>query len=202
MHVAGRGGAAPSERPRGIRTRSAWLLAVPFLVLARPRPELLGVGALLASLGLLLRGWAAGVIRKDEVLTTAGPYAHLRHPLYAGSFLIGIGLGVAGGHWAWAILVIVFFLATYRGAIEEEGERLGRLFGSRYREYSEQVPALVPRLMPYRPRGEGAARAPGVPPPSDDGFSWSRYLRNREWQALLGTAAALAVLAAKAVWLG
>ena len=40
---------------------------------------------------------AAGTIHKGEVLTTWGPYAHLRHPLYAGSFLIGGGLAIAGG---------------------------------------------------------------------------------------------------------
>lgn len=175
---------------------------MPFLLLARPRPELLGVGVLLAVLGLLLRGWAAGTLRKDEVLTTGGPYAHLRHPLYVGSFLIGIGLGVAGGHWAWAVLVIVFFLGIYRRTIAEEGERLGHLFGARYREYSAHVPPLVPRLTPYRPTPEGAIAASRPLPPRRDGFAWSRYLRNREWEALLGTAAALAVLAAKMRWLG
>jgi hypothetical protein len=202
VRAAGGGGAAPQERPRGLRTRSAWLLAVPFLLLARPSPELLGGGALLASLGLLLRGWAAGTIRKDEVLTTSGPYAHLRHPLYAGSFLIGVGLAVMGGHWAWAVLVVVFFMVIYRRTLGEEGRRLGHLFDERYRHYSEHVPALLPRLTPYRPTDEGESTGSPPLPRSGDGFAWRRYLRNREWEALLGTAAALGVLAAKMRWLG
>lgn len=200
--AAGAGGAAPPERPRGLRTRSAWLLAIPFLLLARPTPELLGAGAVLATLGLLLRGWAAGTIRKDEALTTSGPYAHLRHPLYVGSFLIGTGLALGGGHWAWVVLVILFFLVIYRGTVAEESERLARLFGSRYEEYATHVPALVARLTPYRPGGEAGSPAVEAPPPAPGGFAWRRYVRNREWQALLGAAAALAVLWAKLRWLG
>jgi protein-S-isoprenylcysteine O-methyltransferase Ste14 len=175
--------------PRGRRTKSAWLLAVPFLVLARPTATAVGVGATLAALGLLLRGWAAGTIRKDEELTTGGPYARLRHPLYVGSFLVGLGLGVAGGHWIWPVLVGGLFATTYRRTVAEETTRLTELFGARYLEYAARVPALRPRLTPYR---TGAA-TPG-------GFAWRRYVRNREWEALLGAAAAFAVLALKLLW--
>jgi len=191
-----------------MRTKSAWLLAFPFLLLARPTPALLGVGAGIAVLGVLLRGWSAGSIRKDEALTTSGPYAHLRHPLYVGSFLIGMGLAVAGGHWIWSVLVIVFFASVYRPSIAAERERLTRLFGADYLEYARAVPALLPRLTPYRPTAPRVANPRMDGPPvaertvSSAGFTWSRYLRNREWEALLGSAAALAVLAAKAHWLG
>jgi protein-S-isoprenylcysteine O-methyltransferase Ste14 len=178
-------------RPRGIRTKSAWLLVVPFLVFARPAPGAMGGGAALAVLGLLLRGWAAGTIRKDEALTTTGPYARLRHPLYAGSFLIGAGLGIAGGHWIWPLLVAGFFALGYRRTIAEERARLTELFGARYSAYAASVPGLIPRLTPFRAEAQ---------PPT--GFGWSRYLRNREWEALLGAAAAFGILAAKMLWLG
>jgi len=174
-----------------MRTKSAWLLAIPFLVLSRPTPAALAAGTIFAALGLLLRAWAAGTIQKDEVLTTSGPYAFLRHPLYVGSFLVGIGLSVAGGHWVWSALVIAYFAAVYRPAVAAEGERLGRLFGARYLDYVEAVPALVPRVTPYRSSAAAASS-----------FAWSRYLGRREWEALLGTVAALAVLAAKLRWLG
>jgi hypothetical protein len=187
--AVGRGGA--SDRPRGFRTKSAWLVALPFLALARPTASALMAGAVLAVLGLLLRGWSAGTIRKDEALATTGPYAHLRHPLYVGSFLIGIGLGIAGGHWLWPLLVSAYFAALYRRTVVEEGERLTTLFGERYLTYAASVPAVVPRLRPRR-GGEKASS------PSSGGFTWRRYLRNREWEALLGVAAALALLATKA----
>jgi protein-S-isoprenylcysteine O-methyltransferase Ste14 len=186
---------ASAGRPRGIRTRSAWLLAVPFLVLARPVPELWSAGATLAVLGLLLRGWAAGTIRKDEELTTRGPYAFLRHPLYVGSFLIGIGLAAAGGHWVWPVLVVAFFVLVYQRTIAEEEERLAALFGSRYEEYARHVPALLPRPTAYRLSPVSGDAATG-------GFAWIRYFRNREWEALLGAVSALGLLAAKMRWLG
>jgi protein-S-isoprenylcysteine O-methyltransferase Ste14 len=172
-----------------MRTKSAWLLVVPFLVFGRPAPAALGGGAVLAVLGLLLRGWAAGTIRKDEELTTNGPYSRLRHPLYAGSFLIGMGLAVAGGHWIWPLLVVGFFAAIYGRTVADERARLTELFGARYVEYAARVPALLPRLFPYRAEA-----------PASGGFAWSRYLRNREWEALLGAAAAFAILTGKMLW--
>ena len=42
----------------------------------------------MAAVGLWIRGWSAGTIHKDEELTTTGPYAFARNPLYVGSFLI------------------------------------------------------------------------------------------------------------------
>jgi len=177
-----------------VRTKSAWLLALPLLVLARPSSDGLWVGALLTGVGLALRAWAAGIIHKDERLTTTGPYAYLRHPLYVGSFIIGLGLAVAGGQWIWPALVVAYFAAVYLRTTSEEGERLARLFGARYAEYAARVPPLVPRLTPYRPAD--AAGAPG------EGFAWARYLRHREWEALLGVTAALLLLAAKLRWLG
>ena len=63
------------------RVRLQFLLVVPVLWFARPTPRLLGAGALLVVVGLAVRAWAAGHLRKDRPLTVSGPYAHLRHPL-------------------------------------------------------------------------------------------------------------------------
>jgi hypothetical protein len=184
MRPSGKDGPRVRERARGVRTKSAWLLAVPFLILARPTPAPLALGAILAVMGLLLRGWAAGTIRKDEELTTGGPYGHLRHPLYVGSFIIGLGMGTAGGHWAWPLLVLAYFAAAYRRTVVEEQARLAELFGARYREYAAQVPAVLPRLTRFE-KDAGAV------------FTWGRYARNREWEALVGAAAVFALLVAR-----
>lgn len=172
------------RRPGSARIVGAWVIAVPFLLLARPSPGTLVLGVSLAALGLALRGWSAGTIRKDESLAVTGPYAFMRHPLYLGSLLVGAGLAVAGGHWIWLVLVLGFFGIVYGRVIREESEQLTHRFGARYVEYAQHVPAILPRLSPYRGRGGGE--------PSD--FSWGRYLRNREWEALLGAAAAFALL--------
>lgn len=201
-------------RPRGVRTKGAWLLVLPFFLFATPTAGTLLGGALLAALGLGVRAWAAGTIRKDESLTTTGPYAYARHPLYLGSFLIGIGLALAGGHWIWPVAVVTYFVVVYSPTLREEAERLTELFGHRYVHYATRVPALVPRLRPYAPGGDAhvlawpsaQASASGADAPQgDDGvadgeeaegaFSWRRYRRNREWEALLGALAAFVVLA-------
>ncbi len=170
-----------------LRTRAAWLLAVPFLVLARPTAGTLAWGGALGILGLALRAWSAGTIHKNRSLTTSGPYAFIRNPLYLGSFLIGVGLSLAGGSWLWVFAFVAFFAAAYAPTIAAEQARLAELFGARYADYAREVPALVPRLTPYR---SGERR-------SGPGFSLGTYMRHREWEALLGAAAAWAILAAK-----
>jgi protein-S-isoprenylcysteine O-methyltransferase Ste14 len=166
-----------------------WLLAVPFLWLARPTPLHLAAGAPLALLGLLIRAWAAGAIRKEEELTTGGPYAHTRNPLYLGSLLLGLGVTVAGGHWAWPLLFLAFFAAAYGRTMASEHRLLAELFGERHAAWAAHVPAFLPRLSPWREPGAEQAS-----------FSWRRYRRNREWEAALGALAGLAFLALRA-WL-
>ncbi|HZD05008.1 MAG TPA: methyltransferase, partial [Longimicrobiales bacterium] len=98
---------------RWLRLRAVWLLVIPFLWLARPTPALLATGAGLAAVGLAVRAWAAGFIHKERELTTAGPYAYTRNPLYLGSFLVGIGVTVAGGRWLFVVFFLVFFVLVY-----------------------------------------------------------------------------------------
>ena len=159
-----------------LRLKAVWLLVLPFLVLARPTWTLVSMGALIAAMGLLMRGWAAGTIHKESQLTTSGPYAFTRNPLYLGSFLIGVGVTVAGGHWIWPALFVVFFAGVYSRTMAVEAGRLTELYGERYRAYARAVPAFLPRLTPYRPE-EGRQTA---------GFRLAQYVRNREWEALLG----------------
>ena len=162
---------------------------VPFLVFARPVPASLWTGALITLLGLVLRGWSAGTIRKAETLTTTGPYAYTRNPLYLGSFLIGVGLSIAGDNFMWLALFLTYFIATHAVAISRERAELTKLFDQRYLEYQDQVPVFLPRLTPHRTHFLD----------DDSSFEWARYLRNREWEALLGATAALAVLSMKLI---
>ncbi len=168
----------------GLRTKSAWAIAVPFFLLAAPSRVSFVVGALLSLAGVGLRAWSAGTIHKSEMLTLSGPYAYVRNPLYVGSFLIGAGLAIAGGSLLWLLLFLLFFGAMYGPTVAAEAVRLTELFGHRYVEYAAQVPAFVPRLTPFR-AGDG---------PASGGFRWSQYERNREWEALLGVTGAFAVL--------
>ena len=164
------------------RLKLAWLLALPFLLVSNPTLHPLLAGAILSVMGLLVRGAAAGCILKDQVLSTGGPYGLVRHPLYLGSFLVGLGLATAGGRWWLIPLYLGLFVLLYRGTVVKEEEELARLFGEGYEAYRRRVPAFLPRL-----RGGATISAPPV-------FCLSLYFRNKEWEAALGTVMAYGLL--------
>ena len=170
-----------------LRVKAAWLFVVPFLLLSRPTTAALVSGAPLALAGLALRAWAAGTIRKDAQLATTGPYAHVRHPLYVGSFLLGLGVSLAGGYWSWSLAFVLVFVAAYMRLVRGESDRLSELFGEAYRDYAAHVPAVVPRISRYSAAGGGV----------EGGFRWNRYFEHREWEAALGAASAYVVLWAR-----
>jgi len=176
---------------RRVRLKAVWLLVLPFLVFSRPGSGLLAAGAVLSGLGLVIRGWAAGTIRKDRELTTTGPYAFTRNPLYLGTLFLGTGITLAGGQWYWPVMFLGFYLTVYAKTMRQEAELLTSMFGEHYRHYAAHVPALIPRWSPYR--------APGSP---GGGFTFAQYVRNREWEALLGALAGFAFLAVKGYWIG
>lgn len=175
---------------RQLRLRAVWLIVIPFFWLASPSAVTLAVGCVLTIFGLLIRGWSAGTIHKDRELTVSGPYAFTRNPLYLGSFFIGLGVAIAGGHWLWPAVFLVFYATVYTRTMAGEARHLRELFPERYDEYAERVPAFLPRVTPYRAAGGGTA-----------GFRWSQYRRNKEWEAALGAAAAYGLLFAKMLWL-
>lgn len=139
-------------------------------------PDRLVLGGIIAFVGVLIRAWATGHIVKNAVLTTTGPYAHTRNPLYLGSFLLALGFALAS-HWVAVVLVIAFWIAVYGPTITRERDFLRGLYGEAYREYEANVPAFLPRVTAW-----------SGPPGADrsGGFSVPLYLRHNEWQAGLG----------------
>ena len=141
------------------RERFRQLLGVLFSVfvslMGTPRQEIFwwGVGA--AGLGILIRLWASGHVKKDRELATDGPYAYVRHPLYVGNILIGVGFCLASGLWWSGPLFIFFLLAFYPPAIRQEDAKLHGLFGESWERWSARTRALLPRLTPYQRSGVG-----------------------------------------------
>jgi protein-S-isoprenylcysteine O-methyltransferase Ste14 len=169
-----------------VRVPLGFVLAFAFLWFSTPTWRSLLWGTPVAAAGLFLRGWAAGHLRKDRVLTTSGPYGYLRNPLYTGTLLVALGLAIASAQAALALLFALFFFLVYLPAIELEEQHLEDLFGEDFRRYARVVPMILPRLRRATPRGA---------------FAWDLYRKNREYQALAGFATGLAFLAAKALWL-
>ncbi|HEX7050439.1 MAG TPA: isoprenylcysteine carboxylmethyltransferase family protein [Longimicrobiales bacterium] len=174
---------------RRVRLKAAWGLAPVFLLVAHPTPKLIGIGAALAIIGGLLRAWASGTIRKKQVLTTGGPYAYTRNPLYLGSFFVGLGLATAGGSILLVVLFLACFAVVYGPTMRAEERELERLFGDRFREYVAHVPIFFPQLRAYRP---------AEPHPTQ--FLLRRYFGHREYQLALGVLVGFLLLAVKLAW--
>jgi protein-S-isoprenylcysteine O-methyltransferase Ste14 len=170
-----------------LRVPLGFMFAGLFLFLADPRPGVAVAGGAVSLIGLAIRGWASGHIRKNQDLAVSGPYAHTRNPLYLGSFLMCVGFCIAGGVWWLALLFVALFLGIYLPVMRVETEDLKQLFGDRFAEYASNVPLFFPRLTPWKK------------PVSK--FDFQLYLRYREYRAAVGVALAWGVLAAKVLFL-
>jgi protein-S-isoprenylcysteine O-methyltransferase Ste14 len=157
------------------RVRSAVAVLILVLALARPTPTSVVLGIVISLIGLSIRSWAAGHIRKEKELAVTGPYRYTRNPLYLGSFILGLGLVL--GSWSFGGLggYLLYFVAFYPVVIFEERDRMRRLFAEAYAAYERRVPIFLP----FRP---GAA--------ATDARTWDKDLfrKNREVRAWIGTA--------------
>ena len=172
------------------RVLLGFLFAAVFLFFAQPEPLILLIGAVISLIGLMIRAWASGHIRKNQTLAISGPYAYSRNPLYVGSFVMGLGFTLASGVWWLAILFAILFLGIYLPVMRNEAKELTAIFGESFAKYAEEVPLFIPRLTKYRAENSLPKR-----------FELDLYLRYREYQAALGVGFALGILALKAYFL-
>jgi len=156
-----------------------------YWALAAPTLRSIVIGAIVAAFGLLIRALASGHLRKDEELTTSGPYACTRNPLYLGSAFLAGGFAIAGLSWIAGVLVAAYFAVFYYAVMRSEERDLREQFGAAYDEYASLVPLFIPS--PQRAHEEALSEMSAR-------FSWRRYIRNREYQAFIGTAAGLGSL--------
>jgi protein-S-isoprenylcysteine O-methyltransferase Ste14 len=162
-----------------------FLFAAFYLWLASPSWVYLLFGGVIVVLGLALRAYASGYVRKASELTTGGPYAYTRNPLYLGSLIIAAGFAIAARNIWIALLMGVIFGAIYIPVIGFEEQFLRAQF-SAFDGYARRVPRLFPRLVAVH---------------SDTGrFSFDLYRTHREYNAALGAAAMMAALILKLVW--
>ena len=132
-----------------------------------------------------MRAWAAGHLEKNSQLAVSGPYRFVRNPLYVGTLLVATGLAVASRRWLLGAVFGVVFLFVYLPVIQLEEQHLRGLFPE-YGDYARRVPALLPR---GGGRGDSTRR-----------FRWGLYVRNREYEALVGLLAGAALLVGKLFW--
>jgi rfaE bifunctional protein nucleotidyltransferase chain/domain len=143
--------------------------------LAAPTVVSIALGGLAAVPGEALRIWAAGHLQKAREVTTSGPYRFMRHPLYVGSSVMGLGFAIASGTLRSALVVLAYLALTLPTTARREEESLDRDLGGAYSAYRE-----------------GRTEA------SDRRFRWSQAQANREYRALAGFLLAIALLALRA----
>jgi protein-S-isoprenylcysteine O-methyltransferase Ste14 len=166
-----------ADRVAKLRVPCGFILVAAFLWLSAPTATSLIIGLPVSILGLALRAWAAGHLEKNTTLADGGPYAYVRNPLYIGTLLAAAGLVIASLKWELGVLFAAVFLLIYLPVVELEEQHLRKLFPA-YDDYAQRVPKLLPRFA-------GTNRKP---------FRWSVYIKNQEYQALLGFLAGAAVL--------
>ncbi len=170
-------------RFREIAQRFA-VFIIPFFYLGH-RPH--QIGLIIAALGVLIRAWAAGYLKKDQELACEGPYMIARHPLYLGSCILSLGMILTIQHW----FVTIFFggltVLIYQHTIRHEEKNLVKHFGDKYRE-------LQKNTGPLWPKPAGLLLALKSPNKLFQGFSFNQYLKNKEYECLAGVIAIFLIL--------
>jgi protein-S-isoprenylcysteine O-methyltransferase Ste14 len=144
------------------------------IVFAHPTWTSWRAGLVVALAGEAVRIWAAGHLEKSREVTRSGPYRWTRHPLYAGSTIMALGVVIASRSAIAAVLAFVYMAATLTAAVRGEEAFLRAAFGDAYDRY----------------RHSSAE-------PSGQRFSFARAMRNREYRAAAGLLAGFALLALK-----
>lgn len=106
------------------------------------------LGIFIVLFGFLIRVAARGYKSEKSwngrSLMSDGLYGLVRHPMYFGTLLIGMGIVLVLFQW-WAFLIFLFvFLAIYTPQVCKEENNLLQLFGEEYKAYCRKTPKYFP----------------------------------------------------------
>ncbi len=170
------------------RVRAGFVGLILAIILARPNLTSLLIGLGVCLLGLLIRTWSAGHLRKEKELAISGPYRYTRNPLYLGNFVIGISVVISSRSW-WVLgFFAAYFLLFYTIAIKKEMERMKELFPDAYDEYKKKAPLFFPSWKAFSSSEKNK-------------FSWQLFRKNKEGRALTGAFLFWLILALKMIFL-
>ena len=168
---------------------------ITMLIFARPVGWTMLVGSILVVCGEFLRYWGVayagsltrvtGGVGAPEVIV-AGPFAHVRNPLYLGNILLYTGIGVmSNALFPWLVAIaLVYFVFQYSEIVALEEEFLLTTFGATYDRFRNEVPRFLPRLSSFQHEAQATQRP-----------NWSGALRS-EKRTLQAIVLVLAVLIA------
>jgi protein-S-isoprenylcysteine O-methyltransferase Ste14 len=111
------------------------------------------LGVSLFLLGLSLRVWAQQHVhyrlKVKKYLTTTGPYAFVRNPIYIGNLLICSGLIISSELLWFAPIAFFYCFGIYSLVVRYEEGHLLEKFGENYRKYLSEVPRWFPNTIRF-----------------------------------------------------
>ena len=109
-------------------------------------------GYLLIVGGLLFRVWAWLYMgeRKARPLVTEGPYSICRNPLYVGTVMIALGLGLCLSNVLVIALTVLVIIPLHAWVALAEEQHLHEAYGAEYEAYKRRVPRFIVSPSLYR----------------------------------------------------
>ena len=117
-----------------------------------PALSYLGIAVELASLWMFYRShrdlghnWSVSLdLRERHTLVTTGVYALVRHPMYAGFWLMALGQALLLPNWIAGPAGLVGFGVLFFGRVAREEAMMIKAFGDEYRTYMRRTARVVP----------------------------------------------------------
>jgi protein-S-isoprenylcysteine O-methyltransferase Ste14 len=107
-----------------------------------------GVAIVLRSRGELGAAWSlvprAG---QETALVTTGPYRLVRHPIYLGLSVLGMGEALAFASWPAVVILLVGVFPTFVWRAQAEEKLLTRALGEGYVAYRRRTRMIIPHLL-------------------------------------------------------
>ena len=85
-------------------------------------------------------------LRQGHPLVTSGIYRHIRHPMYAFGWLLGIAQALLLQNWIAGLSGLVSFAPLYVSRVPREEQMMLDQFGEEYRAYMSRTGRIIPRL--------------------------------------------------------
>jgi protein-S-isoprenylcysteine O-methyltransferase Ste14 len=113
--------------------------------------EMLGAALAVAGVAFAIwarrhigKNWSGTVtIKKEHELIRAGPYAHIRHPIYTGMLLAVVGTAIAIGEYR-ALVALALLLIGFIAKAKREESFLATKFGPSFDEHRRRTGFFLP----------------------------------------------------------
>jgi protein-S-isoprenylcysteine O-methyltransferase Ste14 len=134
-------------------TLSLWILHEPATDPATVELARVGIGVVIALAALAIQIWcirafptlAVGhYVLPEQQLVTKGPYAYVRHPIYALVILLWVSIAIGFGSVITGIITAVYVVPALIIYSRSEEKMLLAHFGDAYRDYRRNTGAFFP----------------------------------------------------------